>query len=1390
MSMNLTKLTNAEYPLLDAREAIDGDNALNPSDPSAYYTAAGNPPGVWIGKGAELVGGKVGTTASSKTVRALINERRNPANGQYLGDVKMSEGDNGQAPVAGFDLTTRQPKSVSILWAFGDKETRDGIDECMRKAAEMTIDYFENEYATTRAGQGGVASVASDGVAGFVFDHYDTRDGDPQPHKHIVISNRVRRSSDKMWTALDGRKIYAGMVEISEVHENLLQDLLTERFGWSWTLKQDNGTKAMVNEVDGVPQELIDAFSGRHAEIAKEVERKIKEEEHQTGREVGPRRKAQIDLEVWRKTRKAKPRIQPSLKAKRDHWYHKLGEVAPGIQIDRMLKDVNSRKTRLLHADAECETDIARLLLGQLADLTRLAGGGGEYLDRQARAAMIKTARAHTVWKRTNVRAEAQRLLRGVRIDPAQRIIVANEIADKALGQCVKLTPDRYKLPAGALDDLTLATRQGRNVFEDADLDKYTTADILEAERTMIAGFDKTARVGYEPGAGGRWLDQWNRRMSAQGGHPLAADQRQAAAYALENPRLVSGIIGPAGTGKTTTMRAVAQAWQARYGAGSVIGLATSRKAVGELKDSIGCESMTIAMLLTLNDPERIMQARQREGMLQQRLMNASDPVQRLLARIRLAAARIQDPSSTIKPNQLIIVDEAGMVDTRNLQWVTRLAELRGAKVVLTGDPKQLDSVSGAHGLLGWADRHDRCARLTSLWRFTAKADKWAADPDGPGSRRRWQGEADATLRLREGGDRLDEASVSRCRRLMSEYEAHDRIHWGEDADAEEEAYRMCVAWQSIGKSTLLIAGTNTQVRDINERFILERRAQGLSESDPDKLCRLSDGLAVGAGDQIVCRVNERQVRGRDGRQIENGMTFRIASVDRMHAHCVSLTDGTRWDVPRTFLAKGCEAGYASTVHRSQGMTVDRCAALFPSDANLPCNLQYVAGTRGKEENHFLFGCKPEEERHTDHLLTGADEDPRAIAMTRMLNAMLTHTETLTATETAEQEYRDRYDLKRLLREHDYAAGLIAGPHLLAMLGRSHDARTVDRIKRSPSFEWLRGVWSRAWMTDPKRAVAIISQNLETKPRTLTAEQAGQVAIRAARGMMPAPDTETGDTFTLDMHADHRMIEAIRHMMDETGIPYREKPSPDGRSRFDMDERYTPAVKAMLDAWMQTRDDLDQSMFPDWDELRSTVRETIRNDEDLTRKSRPVEPDWAATIAGRLNAGLLDRTNGSVRDEWVGGILPPIRASKHGVALDMVRQNEQLIEQKVVALEREARQSGQAWVENVLHVSDSDPHLLRDIAVYRAMWGVEDPDSPLGERPPAGSSRQEQHWANLNGRITHTATTVIPAAQPASHQPISTPKHVEEAMQTDYERTAAWQASPQPSHPSHDGLSR
>ena len=403
----------------------------------------------------------------------------------------------------------------------------------------------------------------------------------------------------------------------------------------------------MVNEVDGVPQELIDAFSSRDAEIEQLLEKKIDEYETSTGKQAGWRMKAELHKEAWLATRKAKPEIQPSLKAKRDHWYQKLGEVAPGIQIDRMLKDVNSRKTSLMHVDAECEDDIANCCSASSptspsspetrtniwtvrpAWRWRTRPTRTPYGNAPMCAPKPNGSCAECASTRRNASSSPTRSRQGTQ---PMRQTHTRPVpgAERCVGQSEHRHPAR------------------QSVFEDADLDKYTTVDVLQAERYMIESLDKTVQLGYAPGEGNQWLDQWNKQMNAQGGYPLASDQQKAAAYVLENPRLVSSIIGPAGTGKTTTMKAVAQAWQARYGSGSVIGLATSKKAVGELKGSIGCESMTIAKLLTINNPERIMAAIQREGMLQQRLRNASNPLERLFARIHIAAQRVMDTSDTI----------------------------------------------------------------------------------------------------------------------------------------------------------------------------------------------------------------------------------------------------------------------------------------------------------------------------------------------------------------------------------------------------------------------------------------------------------------------------------------------------------------------------------------------------------------------------------------------------------------------------------------------------------------------------------------------------------------------------------------------------------------------
>lgn len=1394
MALNLTKLSNAEYTLQDIQEATEADTALTGADPSAYYTAKGNPPGVWIGSAAHLLGGTVGETATSRQVRSLINESRNPTNGQYLGDVNLVGGDMDEAPVAGWDLTTRQPKSISVLWAFGDEETRTGIEECLQQATRMTLEYMEQEgYAATRAGQGGVASVTCDGVAGFVFDHYDTRDGDPQPHKHVVISNRVRRSTDGAWTALDGRKIYSSLVELSEVHENLVQDLLTQRFGWNWTAKDNRDSRFAGNEVDGVPAELIELFTSRHSEIAREVQRRVNEEEQRTGEPLSFERRAQIDLEVWQQTRKPKSHNLESLVEKRQRWQGKLDQYAPDIDIDCMWRTVNARQTSLLHIDSDCEEDIARLLLDQIAELSGQSGGGQRFAEQLADESIANVSGVRTTWKITNIRAEAQRLLRDVRIDPVQRVHVANRIADIAVGRCVKLTPGRYKVPEGAQADMFLAGAHGESVFDDQLLDKYTSRDILDAEQYMADCMDRlAASAAYRPGQGDAWLRSWNESAGKRGGFPLADDQHRAAAYALEDTHLVSAIIGPAGTGKTTTMKAVADAWQAANGKDTVLGLATSRKAVSELKGSIGCRSITIAKLLEMNRPEQAAARQAKLGELQLRLQSAASPFTAFSCRRQIARIMAEESTWSIKPGQLVIIDEAGMVDTRNMARITRMAEQAGAKVILTGDPEQLDSVSGAGGMLGWAERSGHCAHLTSLWRFTAAPERWSNDPDGPMSKRRWEEESQATLRLRKGGDRLNADDRKQCERLVEEYVEHDRLHWGEDEAMEDQAYETCVGWQRIGKSTLLIASTNKQVRDLNQRFILERRARGLSDANPDKLVKLADGLTVGRGDQIVCRVNEWNVESDDKRTIENGMMFSVQSVGGLYARCRNLADGSMWSIPRDFLGKGCEAGYASTVHRSQGMTVDRCAALFPSQGgDVARNLQYVAGTRGREENHFFYACPDEETRRSDELRYGADPDPKRIAMRRMTKSLYTQPDNLTALETRDRETADRMDLQRLLREHDYAAGRIAGNHLKAMLHKHHDDKTVDRIERSPSFEWLRGVWSRAYMTDPKRAVAIINRSLDAntlKGRTMNVDEARQTAIRAAGRLMP--EQPAGQPFTLTMQPGEDTSRLVGDGLEGLNIPFQTSTNLDGTNRFGFDKAYAPAVKALCDGLAQHVKDFDQSLFPDWPQLRRETARQLKTDPELARRSKPGEPDWAAAIAGRLNAGLLDRLNGSVHPDWIGGVVPPVRTRKHPDELDIVRQNERLIEQQVDRLVSEQTRNPQPWM-NAVTGHDDDSDLLRDIIVYRNMWGVTDQDRALGERPAKSSGKQEQHWANLDGRLNHGSGVVTPTRRNRHTRPQPDVNNTTDGTTTP-ERTLPWQQttpSSASSTPRHDGLS-
>ena len=221
---------------------------------------------------------------------------------------------------------------------------------------------------------------------------------------------------------------------------------------------------------------------------------------------------------------------------------------------------------------------------------------------------------------------------------------------------------------------------------------------------------------------------------------------------ALTTGARISAIVGPAGSGKTYLQRAITAAWTARTvdadhpGNREVLALAPSQIAASVLADAIGARAENIAKWL---HEYRIQTKR------------AAD-----------AAARNKtyqpDPAWTLQPGQLVIVDEASMVTTRELDAILTAVRKADAKLLLVGDDKQLGAI-GAGGMFATVVDRTNAPMLSTVRRFR----------DEHGRLRDWECVASLGLRNRD----LD---------AVAEYERRGRIHSGPLARMQETSYR---AW-------------------------------------------------------------------------------------------------------------------------------------------------------------------------------------------------------------------------------------------------------------------------------------------------------------------------------------------------------------------------------------------------------------------------------------------------------------------------------------------------------------------------------------------------------------------------------------------------------------------
>ncbi|MGH3549505.1 MAG: MobF family relaxase, partial [Pseudonocardiaceae bacterium] len=235
------------------------------------------------------------------------NHGRQPAGNAELTRWLAEQKRQMKSAVAGYEVIFAPPKSVSVAWALGDHDTRELIVSLHRQAVKDTLTQLENNAAFTRQGNWGEAQVDIAGITAAIFEHWDSRTGDPHLHTHVPISAKVKRAEDGKWTTLDSRTIHASAVAMSEHYNSRLRDLFRDH-GADWAERPAEGVdlKRPVWELAGVSDELLIGFSQRARQVETNRAERIVAFRAEHGHEPSPKELLEIGRRAQYGTRAAK----------------------------------------------------------------------------------------------------------------------------------------------------------------------------------------------------------------------------------------------------------------------------------------------------------------------------------------------------------------------------------------------------------------------------------------------------------------------------------------------------------------------------------------------------------------------------------------------------------------------------------------------------------------------------------------------------------------------------------------------------------------------------------------------------------------------------------------------------------------------------------------------------------------------------------------------------------------------------------------------------------------------------------------------------------------------------------------------------------------------------
>ncbi|MBE7248328.1 MAG: Ti-type conjugative transfer relaxase TraA, partial [Actinomycetospora chiangmaiensis] len=359
---------------------------------------------------------------------------------------------------------------------------------------------------------------------------------------------------------------------------------------------------------------------------------------------------------------------------------------------------------------------------------------------------------------------------------------------------------------------------------------------------------------------------------------PELAEEQRAAVRHVTGPERIASVIGLAGAGKSTMLGTAREAWEA---AGyRVHGAALAGKAAEGLEASSGIPSRTLASW-------------------------------------QLAWTNERHP---LGKGDILVIDEAGMVSSRQLAQFVQTVERSGAKLVLVGDPEQLQPIGPGAGFRALSER-------TGFLELEAIRRQRTA----------WQRQASVALGTRE------------TRAGLEAYREHGAIRFtANGASARERLVADYLAdWTARPEaSRIALAHTRADVRALNDAIRDRLRAAGELTDEAAFATGAAGQLSFAARDRLVFLRNDR------GLGVKNGSlgTVTDAAEGRLS---VALDDGRAVTIAQG-VYDAVDHGYATTIHKSQGATVDRAFVLASS--GMDRHLAYVALTRHRNEVGLYAG--------------------------------------------------------------------------------------------------------------------------------------------------------------------------------------------------------------------------------------------------------------------------------------------------------------------------------------------------------------------------------------------------------------------------------------------------